>query len=122
MAAREVRKAPWVFCPGAEVCAKDARGRLFLANFELAETIVYDGQTVYTGYYVRRGVDGRVVFVSVGRLQSLHLNCSGCPEQNTRMVSYDVFWGSVLSTLLSSAVFLYTPSFFLFGICVRCIL
>ncbi|KAF9472284.1 hypothetical protein BDN70DRAFT_900667 [Pholiota conissans] len=75
-------KAPWVFCPGAEVIAKDGRGEMFLATFVVAETMVHDGQTVYTGYYVRKGIDGRVVFVSIGRLQSLHVNCLECPERN----------------------------------------
>ncbi|KAF9474170.1 hypothetical protein BDN70DRAFT_899192 [Pholiota conissans] len=77
MAAVRTRKAPWTFCLGAEVLAKDAEGVEFFATFEVAETMVYNGQTVYTGYYVRRGVDRVLVFVSIGRLQSLQ----GCPER-----------------------------------------
>ncbi|KAF9471538.1 hypothetical protein BDN70DRAFT_901275 [Pholiota conissans] len=77
MATVRTRKAPWTFCLGAEVLAKDTEGVEFLATFEVAEMMVYNDQTVYTGYYVRRGVDRVLIFVSIRRLQSLQ----GCPER-----------------------------------------
>ncbi|KAF9471536.1 hypothetical protein BDN70DRAFT_901273 [Pholiota conissans] len=81
----------------------------------VAETMVHDGQMVYTGYYVRKGIDGRVVFISIGRLQSLHVNCLECLEWNAwfaknkhcrQRVLRNVYWDYVyLSTILLRTLF-----------------
>ncbi|KAF9474171.1 hypothetical protein BDN70DRAFT_899193 [Pholiota conissans] len=61
----------FIVCRGAPVFAKGTNDRKFIAYFVSAETMVHNGETVYTGYYVRKKVGGELVRVGVGRLQSL---------------------------------------------------
>ncbi|KAF9473561.1 hypothetical protein BDN70DRAFT_899678 [Pholiota conissans] len=64
--------AAFEFCVGGGVFVKDRRGNKYIAIYEGADTMIIGGMTVYTAYYVRKGAGrGRVVQVTVGRLQAL---------------------------------------------------
>ncbi|KAF9471241.1 hypothetical protein BDN70DRAFT_901493 [Pholiota conissans] len=76
MAARTVRKALWVFCPGAEVIAKDGRGEMFLATFMVTwrRGCFFDGWVSGLMLYpavgagsVGRGFNAQGFFLAVAR-------------------------------------------------------